>query len=212
MISLMLIEDHPLVRWGFRQVVELAGGEMELRSEVESVAEAFRELPRVQPDVVVLDIGLPGENGFEFLHRLRRESSTIPVLVYTGYSAQEFAVRTMQAGASGFLNKSASPEELLSAIKVIAAGNNYLAPSAISLLSRALRDGEGSGLPHEHLSSREYEVFNLIVRGVAVAEIAQTLHISVKTVSSHRSHILNKLGVDSTVAMVRYAMDHGLVT
>lgn len=212
MISLLLIEDHPLVRWGFRQVIELADGDIKLCAEVASVAEAFQELRREQPDLVVLDIGLPGQSGFEFLNRLRRESSPLPVLVYTGYSAQEFAVRAMQAGASGFVNKSASPEELLSAIREVAAGNNYLAPSSISLLSRALREGQASGLPHENLSSREYEVFNLIVRGIAVAEIAQTLRISVKTVSSHRAHILNKLGVDSTVAMVRYAMEHGLIS
>lgn len=198
----MIVDDHPLVRVGMRQL--LCGTGLDVVAEAATGNEALRLLESVACDVVVLDISMPGRHGVEVLRRIVAEHPEVPVLIYTRFPEDQYAVRTMRAGAAGYVRKASDPAALLEAIRVVAAGERYVSAGVGQLLAQQ------GGHAHEELSEREFEILRHIVAGRSVTAIAGDLSLSVKTVSTHRIRILRKLGLGSTAELVRYALEHGL--
>lgn len=202
MTRVLIVDDHPLVRMGMRQV--LSGPDLEIVAEAGSGSEALRQLAGHPCDVVVLDISMPGRHGIEVLRRMAGEYPDLPVLIYTRFPEDQYAVRALRAGAAGYVMKGADPAELLRAVRRLARGERHMSAAVAHLL----RQESGSG--HTALSEREFEILRFIVAGRSVSAIAAELSLSVKTVSTHRMRLLRKLGLSGTADLVHYAIEHGL--
>jgi two-component system invasion response regulator UvrY len=208
-IRVFVIDDHAVVRRGLRQILAEAP-EATLAGEAGSGAEALTQLRRTRCDVVVLDISLPDCNGLELLRQIRSQHPRLAVLVLTMHAEEPYAVRALRAGAAGYLTKDGAAEELLAAIRKVAAGGRYLTPALAETL--ALRLGPDSReLPHERLSDREFQVLCLMATGKSLTEIANALGVSVKTVSTHRARILEKMHLRNNAELIQYAVKHDLV-
>ena len=209
MIKVLVADDHAVVRRGLRQILTeeadmLVGGEA-------STAQGVRDLVRDQRwDVIVLDINMPGGNGLELLSELRRDRPDVRVLVLTVYPEEQYAVRAIKAGAAGFLTKESAPEKLIEAVRKIAAGGRHVSPELAETLA-SLVAGEADGAPHERLSDREYRVMWLLASGKTLHQIAEEMRLSPSTVSTYRGRILKKLGLNTNVDLVHYAMKHRLI-
>lgn len=208
-MKILLADDHPVVRRGLRQLLSEQQG-FHVVAEVASGDEVLSYLARHRCDVVVLDLGMPGMNGLEALTRLRREHPGVAVLVLSIYPEDEFALRTIRAGALGYVSKEASPDELALAVRRVASGARYVSSRLADRLADELAQGR-SGATHERLSDREFQVLRLLAGGQTVSEVARRLSLSVKTVSTHRANILRKLGLRTTASLMKYALDHGLL-
>jgi DNA-binding NarL/FixJ family response regulator len=190
-MRILVCDDHPIVRKGLREILEQARAPVTV-GEAASAAEGLA-LARKQPwDIVVLDITMPGRSGLELLKDL--QSERVPVLVLSVHPAEQYAVRVLRAGASGYLAKESAPEELLIAIRRIVRGGRYISPSVVGTLADAL-DRPAKQLPHHRLSDREFEILRLLAAGKCVSEIAKQLRLSVKTVSTYRARLLGKLNL-----------------
>ena len=209
MIRLMIADDHPIVRKGLRRIVEDAAG-LEVVGEVGSGLELLERLPRVPADIVLLDVSMPGLRFLEVLQRLRAEHPTVAVLVLSVHPEDQYAVRALRAGASGYLTKDHSPEELTEAIRRVYRGNKYVSVVLAERLAADLAGG-ARNIRHELLSDREYEVLCLLGSGRTVKEIAHYLELSPKTVSTYRTRVLEKMGATTNADLVRYASQHGLI-
>ena len=198
----LIVDDHPLVRVGIRQL--LCGPEAEVVAEAASGNEALRLLEVIGCDVVTLDISMPGRHGVEVLRRIIADHPELPVLIYTRFPEDQYAVRSIRAGAAGYVMKGSDPADLLQAIQCLARGGQYVSPTVARLLAQQLPPG------HAGLSEREYEILRFIVAGRSATAIATELSLSVKTVSTHRMRILRKLGLNSTADLIHYAIEHGL--
>ena len=208
-MRVLVCDDHPIVRRGLREILEQAGAPVTV-GEAASVAEGLA-LARKQPwDTVVLDITMPGRSGLELLKELKSERPNVPVLVLSVHPAEQYAVRVLRAGASGYLTKESAPEELLTAIRHIVRGGRYISPSVGETLADDL-GRPADQLPHHGLSDREFEIMRRLAAGKRVSEIADQLHLSVKTVSTYRARVLGKLNLRTTAEIMRYALKHGLV-
>ena len=207
-MRILVCDDHPIVRKGLREILEQARAPVTV-GEAASAAEGLA-LARKQPwGTVVLDITMPGRSGLELLRDLKREHPNVPVLVLSVHPAEQYAIRVLRAGASGYLTKESAPEELLTAIRRIVRGGRYISPSVGETLADDLgRPGEQ--LPHDALSNREFEIMRLLASGKRASEIAHELHLSVKTVSTYRARILQKLNLRTTAEIMRYAIKHDL--
>lgn len=210
MIRLLIADDHPVVREGLRRIIQDAPG-LEVVGEVASGHELLERLPRVPADIVLLDVSMPGLRFLDVLQRLRSEHPTVAVLVLSVHPEDQYAVRALRAGASGYLTKDHSPEELTEAIRRVYRGNKYVSPALAERLATDVAAGSRD-VRHELLSDREYEVLCLLGSGRAVKEIAHSLQLSPKTVSTYRTRVLEKMGVSSNADLVRYAALHGLIS
>lgn len=209
MIRLLIADDHPIVREGLRRIVQDAPG-LEVVGEVANSDELFARLPRLPADIVLLDVTMPGPGFLEVLQRLRSEHPTVAVLVLSVHPEDQYAVRALRAGASGYLTKDHSPEELTEAIRRVHRGHKYVSPQLAERLAADLSGG-GRDVRHEVLSDREYEVLCLLGSGRTVKEIAGSLQLSPKTVSTYRTRVLEKMHATSNADLVRYAALHGLI-
>lgn len=209
MIKVLMVDDHPVVRWGFRQIVNVLAPDIEISADVANAPEAMGHLERLPIDVVVLDLGLGGRSGLELLERMRCHLPEVRVLCYTRYPEKDFALRAFRGGASGYINKEESPDEIVRAVREVAGGGTYLSRAAAQILKAAVSN-EVPGAAHEKLSRREFEVFKMLVDGWSVTGIAQRLNLSVKTISTHRTNILGKLKLRTTADLVRYAIEQNL--
>ena len=190
-MRILVCDDHPIVRKGLREILEQAGAPVTV-GEAASATEGLA-LARKQPwDIVVLDVTMPGRSGLDLLKELKSER--VPVLVLSVHPAEQYAVRVLRAGASGYLTKESAPEELLTAIRRIVRGGRYISPSVGETLADGL-DRPADQLPHHGLSDREFEIMRLLAAGKRVSEIAKQLRLSVKTVSTCRARILGKLNL-----------------
>ena len=160
-------------------------------------------------DVVVLDISMPGRSGLELIHMVRAEKPLLPILVFSMHHEEQYAMRALQAGAQGYLTKESDGELLVAAIRRVARGSVYISDKVAELMVRGIRPAS-EGLPHKLLSDREYQVFNLLVAGRGLTEIGAELSLSVKTISTHKTHILQKMNLANTSELIRYAVAHGL--
>jgi two-component system, NarL family, invasion response regulator UvrY len=209
MLSLLLVDDHALVRRGLRSILEeeLPGVTVDEAGDARAGLEA---LHRKLPDAVVLDIGLPDRSGLELLKRIRQHWPVLPVLILSMYDEDQYGLRVMRAGASGYLTKSSAPEYLIQAIQRILRGGHYVSPALAESLASHLR-GETREEPHGALSDREFQVLRLIASGRSVSDIGRELCLSVKTVSTHRTRILKKMQLRNNAELTHYAISRRLV-
>jgi len=208
MIRVIIVDDHPVVRRGLKQIIA-AEQEMQVVGEAENAREAIRVIRRTACDAVVLDITLPDGSGLDVLSRLKSERPTLPVLIMSIHKEEQYALRVLKAGASGYLMKDSIPEELIKAIRKIASGGKYISPSLAERLASELNS---SGTPlHEKLSDREFQIMRLIASGKSLKEIGTDLCISDKTVSSYRARILEKMDIKTNAELVGYALKNKLI-
>jgi two-component system, NarL family, invasion response regulator UvrY len=208
-MKLLLVDDHPIVIQGVKQILSQMS-EIDAIGEAHDAAEAFARLKGESWDVVVLDISLPDLSGFEVLKEIKRAHPGLPVIFLTLHSEEQFATRSLRAGASGYLTKEAAPDELIHALKKVLNGGKYISQEMAHkvALGWQRRDRQDA---HERLSDREFQIMRMIAGGYTATEIAEKLLISVKTVSTYRSRVLEKLGLASNAEIIRYAIEHHLV-
>jgi DNA-binding NarL/FixJ family response regulator len=208
MIRVIIVDDHPVVRRGLKQIIA-AEQEMQVVGEAESAREALRVIRQTACDAVVLDITLPDGSGLDVLGQLKSERPTLPVLIMSMHQEELYALRVLKAGASGYLMKDSIPEELIKAIRKITSGGKYINPAVAERLASEFASTEKS--LHEKLSDREFQILCLIASGKSLKEIGAALCISDKTVSSYRSRILDKMRMRTNADLTRYALEHHLV-
>ena len=205
MIRVLLADDHSIVRDGLKRILA-ATPDLQVAGEAASGDEALAAVKANDYDVAMLDMSMPGLSGIDLIKRLKLEKPRLKILVLSMHGESQYAARALKAGAAGYLNKDSAAETLLSTLRKIAAGGVHIGEAAAASLLQA-----GDKPPHESLSDREFEVMRLLIEGLGPTEIGLRLHLSVKTVSTHKTRILDKLGVGSTAELVRYAMEHRLV-
>jgi two-component system invasion response regulator UvrY len=208
-VRILIVDDHAVVRRGLSAVLA-----DEFRNaafgEAGNAREALEQLRRNTWDVALLDITLPGKSGLDLLKELKAEWPGLPVLVLSGHTEDQFAVRVLKAGAGGYVTKESAPEELAKAIRKVLAGGRYVSPALAEKLALGV-DKDPTRAPHETLSDREYDVMSRIGAGKTVTEIAEELSLSAKTISTYRTRVLEKLGVKNSAEIVQYALRNGLV-
>ena len=209
MIRLFIADDHPVVRAGFRHIVE-QDPEMIVTGEAASGCILLDALTRTITDVVLLDVSMPGMSFIETLKHLRDEHPSVKILVLSVHSEDQFAVRALRAGASGYVTKDHSATQLLDAVRRVFRGGRYISDSLADRLASFV-DPRFEGMPHERLSDREFEVLRSLGTGLSVKEAAEELHLSPKTVSTYRARLLEKMGLSGTADIVRYVAAHGLI-
>lgn len=210
MVRILIADDHPFVRRGVTQVLtdEFPGV---MIGEASTASELLEQAGKHRWNVIVLDLTMPGRGGLDALHELKASHPEIPVLVLSMHPEDQFAVRVLRAGATGYLTKESIPEELVQAIRKIMAGGKYIRPSVADLLATQLQQGDANQPPHTKLSDREFQVLGLIAHGKTVTNIAEELSLSVKSVSTYRARIVEKLHLKSTADLTRYALEHRLI-
>jgi two-component system, NarL family, invasion response regulator UvrY len=208
MIRLLLADDHKLVRDGLRQILS-AVADIEVAGEAATGDEVLA-LVRTQPfDLALLDMSMPGPSGIELIKRVKSENPKLRVLVLSMHGEQQYAARALKAGASGYLTKDSASEQLVGAIRKVAGGGVHITEAAAASLMAGIASADGPA--HTRLSDREFEVFLLLARGCSPGEIADRLNLSVKTVSTHKTHILEKMELGNVAELVRYALEQRLL-
>jgi two-component system invasion response regulator UvrY len=204
----LIADDHAIVRKGLVQMLREEFHSVEV-IEVSNGSEVLEQVRNQKWDLILLDISMPGRSGIETLRQIRESDAKTPVLMLTTHSEEQYAIRVLKAGASGFLNKESATEELLVAVQKVLTGHRYVSVSVAQMLAETIGDHTGSQ-PHTLLSDREMQVFELIASGKTVSEIAVIISVSVSTVSTYRVRILEKLSLKNNAEVARYAFDHNL--
>src|ERR1051326_46723 len=207
-MKILIADDHSIVRRGLQQIIALREG-WTVAAEVARADEVLPALRRDDFDVVILDVSLSDRSGIDLLEPLRAEFPRLPVLMLSMHAEKQYAIRCLRAGAAGYIQKDASPQELIAAIERVAAGRRYVSEAVGEQLAVQLMRGDKE--PHERLSERELDVFLRIAAGSTASEVAEALNISVKTVSTYRARIMEKTGFESNAEMIAYAIRNGLV-
>lgn len=208
MIRVLVADDHPVVRVGLREILTQQR-DIAVLGEAGTGAEVCKLVAQKAWDVIVLDVTLPDRSGLDVLKEIKRERPKLPILILSAYPEEEYAVRALRAGAAGYVTKKASPEELVRAVRRLAQGLRYMSPAAAEELIGALGNGLDQA-PHERLSDREYQVLCLLGSGKSVGQIAQELERSVKTISTYRARILEKMEMQSNAQLVHYVLQRRL--
>jgi two-component system invasion response regulator UvrY len=209
MIRILVADDHPVVRQGLKQIIA-DSPDMVVAGEASDGQEVLEQVRKNHYDVVLLDVSMPDRSGLDILKQLKIEKPELAFLMLSIHPEQQYAVRALKAGASGYLTKDRAPEELIAAIRAAASGKKYLSSSLAQELASELGKATEK-LPHQTLSDREYSILLLIASGSTKGGIAQKLSLSPKTVSTYRSRILKKLGLNSDAELVRYAIENQLI-
>lgn len=212
-IRLLLVDDHQIVRAGLRMLF-MAEKDMEIVGEVDSAEEALQAVRELEPDVVLMDVAMPGMSGIEATRRIKEANPDAVVLALTMHEDEQYFFEMLNAGASGYIPKRAAPDDLVSAIRVVSQGNVFLYPTLAKLLVKDFlqRSESGPDRKVDELTPREREVLTYIAEGYTNREIAEALVISPKTVDRHRENIMRKLNLHSRVELVKYAIEKGLIT
>lgn len=208
MIRILIADDHAIVRHGLKQIIE-ESGEMRVVAEAESGSAALRKLRETVCDAVLLDISMPDMSGIDVLKQIHTEKPLLPILILSIYPEDQYAMRLIKAGAAGYMTKESAPSEVVNALLRVAGGKKYISPAVAELLANEIGADEEK-LPHQTLSDREYQIFLLIAAAKTVSEIADALALSVKTVSTYRSRILEKMSLHNNAELMRYAIDNHL--
>jgi len=209
MIRVLLADDHAMVRTGLKEILADTG-DIAVAAEASSGADVLARIRTENYDVLVLDMSMPGRSGIELIKQIKGEKPRLRILVLSMHSEEQYAVRALKAGASGYLTKESAADELVAAIRRIAAGGAFVSPETAERLALDF-DRPADAPPHTTLSDREFQVFQLIVSGNSVTEIAGKLALSVKTVSTHKSHVMEKMNISNQAELVRYALRHKLI-
>ncbi|MBU0637296.1 MAG: response regulator transcription factor [Planctomycetes bacterium] len=209
MIRVLIADDHAVVREGIKRIIADLD-DMEVVAEAADGAELLAAVTTSSWDVTLMDLAMPGLSGLELVEGLRRRAPQRPILILSMYPEDQYAVRALRAGAAGYIYKGNPPDEVIKAIRMVASGRRYITPEVAEHLAAHV-DVAAEKLPHECLSNREHQVLCLMGSGKAVGEIADELGLSVKTVSTYRAHLLEKLGLRNSAEIIRYAIEHKLV-
>lgn len=207
-IRVLVVDDHPVMRVGVQRILARTAPDIVVE-EAQGSAEALDRLCAGRWSLVLLDLILPGRSGFEVLHDLRKLHPELPVVIFSMNKDEPSVVRALKEGAAGYLTKDCAPEDLVEAVRKVAAGGRYVPPEIAELLVHALHTPDDSPL-HESLSIREYEVLFLLAEGSSLREIADELSISESSVSTYRSRVLTKLRLENNAQVIRYVLDNGL--
>ncbi len=209
MIKILIADDHAIIREGLKQIVGETS-DMLVTGEANNGSEALKKIYKNNYDVVLLDISMPGKSGMDVLKQLKSDGINLPVLILTMYPEEQYAVRVLKAGASGYLTKESAPDELIGAIRRVALGKQYITPSLAEKLVLDLKTGTETPI-HRNLSDREYEVMRRIASGKTIGEIADEFFLSPKTISTYRSRLLEKMGMKNNAELTHYAIKNLLV-
>jgi two-component system, NarL family, invasion response regulator UvrY len=209
-LRILIVDDHAVVRRGLREILSEDPNTVLVAGEAADCDQALAQLQASPWDAVLLDISLPGRGGLDVLQEIKTRHPSLPVLVLSVHPEEQYAVRVLRAGAAGYLNKDAAPTDLASAVKKITSGGRYVTPSLAERLAAQVAAPDQRP-PHEQLSDREFEVLRRIASGRTVSEIAEDLHLSVKTVSTYRTRILAKMGMRTNAELTHYAIKNALV-
>lgn len=209
MKKILLVDDHQIVRQGLKNLIELER-DLAVADEASSGLEALNLIRKNQYDIVVLDISMPDKNGIDTLHDLKHIAPDLPVLVLSGYAEEQYALNLMRSGCKGYLSKDADSDEIIKAIRSIANGKKYISSELAELLTNELSHPSEKQL-HEMLSEREFQVFIKLAGGLSPTEIADELSISIKTVSTYRTRILEKMSLKNNADLTYYAIKYGLL-
>lgn len=208
-MNVILADDHTIVRRGLKQLLD-QDPQIRVVGEASNGDQVFDLMKEHKVDIVVLDITMPGRNGLETLKDLRRHYPKTPVLMLSMHPSDQYAVRVLKAGAAGYITKESAPEELVTAIRKAGRGEKYISPEVAHTLANFVQHGSPEE-PHKALSDREFEVFCLIGSGKGLTQIANEMNLSVKTISTYRSRILDKTGLNGNAEITRYVIENGLV-
>ncbi len=209
MIRVVIADDHTLVREGLKQLLKAAGG-IDVIGEARDGHDVLKAIRESDFDVLLLDMSMPGKSGMELIKQVKSEKPRLRILVLSMHQEHQYAVRAIKSGASGYLTKDSASTQLVSAIEKVAGGGAFISAEVAEQLALGAMP-QSEGLPHTALSDREYQVFQMLVSGQAVTAIAAVLNLSVKTVSTHKARLMEKMGIDNQAELVRYAIRHRLV-
>ncbi len=209
MIRVFIVDDHVIVRQGLRRILEEAEG-IEVVGEACNGVEALNNIHQLKWDVMLLDISMPEKGGSETLSQVMGENKHAKVLILSMHTEDQYAIRMMKAGASGYLTKDVASEKLVEAIHTVVDGKKYISPKVAELMLQEINPNSDKP-SHAMLSDREYEVLKLLGSGRSVSEIAASLSLSVKTVSTYRAHILEKMNLKNNAELTYYVIQHGLL-
>jgi len=209
LLKILVVDDHTIVREGLKQILSEVP-DIIVAGEASDGNQALKQVSNGEYDLLLLDIAMPDVSGLEVLKQLKKERPDLPILMLSMYPEEQYAVRTLKAGASGYLTKESAPEELIAAIRKVSAGGKYVPSSLAEKLAHYLKTDFEKPV-HEHLSDREYQVVLMIASGKTVSQIATELSLSVKTISTNRSRALTKMGMKTNAEVTYYAIKHGLV-
>jgi len=208
MIKVLIADDHSVVRAGLKQIIS-GVPDMIVVDEAENATEVLDKIRKTYYSVVVLDIAMPGKSGLDALKEIKAEFPRLPVLMLSMYPEDQYAIRALRSGAAGYMTKDSAPEELVTALRTVSTGRKYISPSLAERLAFNL-DSDTKKESHEMLSDREYQVLCLIARGKTISEIAEQLSLSVKTISTYRGRILEKMQLKNNAELTNYAVRHHL--
>lgn len=208
MIRILIADDHSIVRFGLMKIVE-KNPNMEIVAEHTNGIDALNWIRNHDCDVALIDIAMPGLNGIDLLKQLREEKPKLPVLILSIYPEDQYAVRLIKAGAAGYLNKECAPTEVVEAVLSVVSGKVHISPAVAKMLANEVSRPDGR-LPHETLSNREYQIFLLFASAKTISEIAEIFSLSVKTVSTYRTRILEKMNLRNNVELMQYVVDKNL--
>jgi DNA-binding NarL/FixJ family response regulator len=207
-IRIAIADDHAIVREGLKRIVAADSG-LEILDEAGDGTEVMRLVRERDFDVLVLDLSMPGRSGLELIKLVKAEKPKLRILVLSMHQELQYAVRAIKSGANGYLTKESAPAQLVQAIHKIASGGAYITAEVAEQLALGAMPGAAAAA-HESLSAREFEVFRLLAAGVSVTDIAARLNLSVKTVSTHKANLMQKMGLGNVSELIRYAIKHGL--
>jgi DNA-binding NarL/FixJ family response regulator len=209
MISILVADDHAIVREGLKQILARTP-DLVVGGEARNSQDVMRLIRERGWDLLLMDMSMPGRSGIDLIKQVKAEKPKLPILVLSMHQEHQYAVRAIRAGASGYLNKDSASELLVSAIRKVVGGGVFVSETAAELLARETMRGADAP-PHTLLSDREFQVFSMIVQGKTVTDIAAELSLSVKTVSTHKTHVLEKMKLANQAELVRYALAHQLL-
>jgi two-component system, NarL family, invasion response regulator UvrY len=208
-INIMIVDDHAILRAGLKQVLSEAG-DIEVIAEAGTANDAIKQCRALDIDVLLLDISLPDRSGIEALQYIKKDNPHLAVLMLSMHREDQYALRALKAGASGYLCKQSASDELVDAVRTVAKGKKYISSAVAEILANQV-SGDGDKALHEALSNREYETLMLIASGLSVGEIAEKLSLSVKTISMYRTRLLEKMQLKHNAELTHYAIKNNLV-
>jgi len=209
MIRILIVDDHVMFREGLKQILA-KHRDMNIVGEVGNGIDALQSVRSDDYDVIVLDISMPGQSGWDILNEIKREKPGLPVLILSMHPEDQYAIRMLKAGASGYVSKESVPEELILAIRKVASGGKYVSPALAEKIAYAL-DSHADKLPHQLLSNREFQVMSMLASGKSLKEIADELSLSEKTITTYRARVLEKLNLRNNVELTHYVIENKLL-
>jgi DNA-binding NarL/FixJ family response regulator len=210
MIRILVADDHAVVRQGVKQILADVS-DMAVKDESQNGSETLEKVLQNDYDVVLLDISMPGRSGLEILEDIKNQRPKLAVLILSMHPEEQYAVRALRAGASGYLTKASAPQELIGAIRKVAGGGKYVTSSLAEKLADEI-EIDTEKLPHERLSNREHQVMLMLAEGKSVSDIADELCLSVKTISTYRTRIMDKMGMKKNAELTLYAVHNKLIS